>query len=171
MGHVVKVISGGQTGVDRAALDAALKAGVPVGGWVPRGGWAEDMTRPPGLLARYPTLQETASDDIRERTRRNVQDASATLILPAPTPGRDRGTWLTLRTAQRLGRPCLAASLDDPQPVLDWLGKLPGNIILNVAGPRESHHPGIYRQTHNFLDKLLPQAAAKPASEPSHRLL
>ena len=73
--------SGGQSGVDRAALDFAIEFGVPYGGWVPAGGWAEDFPEPPGLLARYRHLQETASSDPSVRTEWNVRDSDGTLIL------------------------------------------------------------------------------------------
>src|SRR5581483_11936953 len=65
---MVKILSGGQTGVDRAALDAAITRGLPCGGWCPKGGWAEDMPGPPGLLALYPMLQETPLGDPAQRT-------------------------------------------------------------------------------------------------------
>ena len=73
---VRQIISGGQTGVDRAALDVALDAGLPCGGWCPRGRRAEDGP----IVAQYP-LMETDSPDYQMRTRRNVEDADATLIL------------------------------------------------------------------------------------------
>ncbi|HEY6920163.1 MAG TPA: putative molybdenum carrier protein, partial [Methyloceanibacter sp.] len=70
---MVKILSGGQTGVDRAALDAAIERGIACGGWCPKGGWAEDMPRPPGVLARYPMLQETPLGDHVQRTEWNVR--------------------------------------------------------------------------------------------------
>ena len=63
----MKIISGGQTGIDRA-LDAAIEMGVDYGGWCPRGGWAEDFPKSPGLLARYPLLRETPSAEPIQRT-------------------------------------------------------------------------------------------------------
>ena len=83
---IKKIISGAQTGADRAALDAALALGLPIGGWVPRGRRAEDGPVPD----RYPNLRETDTDDYETRTRWNVQDADATLILshgPLSAPG------------------------------------------------------------------------------------
>src|SRR5262245_24097858 len=73
--------SGGQTGVDRAALDSALEHGLEYVGWCPAGGWAEDMPEPPGLLARYPLLTPTSPRDPRQRTAWNVRDSDATLVL------------------------------------------------------------------------------------------
>ena len=74
---MLKLLSGGQTGVDRAALDAAIDKGVACGGWCPKGGWAEDMPRPPGPLAFYPMLQETPLSDPIQRTEWNVRDNRA----------------------------------------------------------------------------------------------
>src|SRR6185312_13838048 len=102
----MRIVSGGQSGVDRAALDVALELGIPYGGWCPRGGWAEDLPVPPGLLARYPLLRETPTAEPAERTRWNVRDSDGTLILLAgerPAPG--SGTALALATAEELARP------------------------------------------------------------------
>src|SRR5690606_30676655 len=108
----VRVVSGGQTGVDRAALDAALRLGLPCGGWCPAGRWAEDGPIP----ERYP-LRETESADPAERTARNVRDSDATLILsPRPLRG---GTAGTREVAERLGRPFHVADpfADAPEAV------------------------------------------------------
>ncbi len=77
----MKLISGGQTGVDRAVLDVAIENGVDYAGWCPKGGWAEDFPAPPGLLAKYPLLQETPLADPAQRTEWNVRDADACMIL------------------------------------------------------------------------------------------
>ena len=77
----MKIISGGQTGVDRAALDVAIERQMAWGGWCPKGGWAEDLPNPPGLLARYPKLRETPLPHPLQRTRWNVRDSDATLII------------------------------------------------------------------------------------------
>ncbi len=77
----LSIHTGGQTGVDRAALDFALARGLSYGGWCPRGGWAEDFPVAPGLLAEYPRLTETPSDLPEQRTAWNVRDSHATLIL------------------------------------------------------------------------------------------
>jgi hypothetical protein len=86
----MKVTSGGQSGVDRAALDAAIACGVDYGGWCPRGGWAEDFPQPPGLLANYPRLIETPSADPAQRTEWNVRDANAILSWSTRRASRSR---------------------------------------------------------------------------------
>src|SRR5262250_2820655 len=77
----MKIISGGQTGVDRAALDVAIERGMSWGGWCPKGGWAEDFPDPPGLLSKYPWLRETSSPQPAQRTEWNVRDSDAVLII------------------------------------------------------------------------------------------
>src|ERR1700730_7354242 len=75
-----RIRSGGQTGVDRAALDAAVLKGRPYEGWCPKGGWAEDFLRPPGLLTIYPHLMETPSESPEQRTDWNVRDSAANIV-------------------------------------------------------------------------------------------
>ena len=76
----LRIRSGGQTGVDRAALDAAVLTGRPYEGWCPKGGWAEDFLHPPGLLTKYPHLRETPSKSPEQRTEWNVRDSAATVV-------------------------------------------------------------------------------------------
>jgi hypothetical protein len=145
-----KIISGGQTGVDRAALDAALELVIPAGGWCPKGRLAED-----GRIAdRYP-LQETDSPYYQVRTEKNVREADGTLILTRGKP--KGGTALTIELAQKHDKPHLVIDFSkkcDPSQVQEWSRK--ENIkILNVAGPRESENPGIYRQALEFLKSVL----------------
>ena len=145
-----KIVSGGQTGVDRAALDVALELGIPCGGWCPRGRRAEDGVIP----ARYP-LQETPWDGYPQRTAWNVRDTDATLVLTLGEP--DRGTALTIRLARANGKPCLVVDLGAGNGVEEaraWLGEN-GVGVLNVAGPRESSAAGIHDRAAEFLRRLL----------------
>lgn len=149
-GRLVRIISGGQTGVDRAALDVAMARGLACGGWVPRGRRAEDGCLP----LRYP-MRESRRNSYGERTRLNVRDADGTLIL---TRGRPiGGTALTAVLAQRLGKPYLLVDLENapnPATINQWIHER-GIRVLNVAGPRESTCPGIYGQAAALLDMLL----------------
>ncbi len=143
------VVSGGQTGVDRAAMDLALEMGLPCGGWCPEGRKAEDGP----LAPRYP-LKETPSADYAQRTEWNVRDSDGTLVLTRGQP--TEGTAFTIEVATRLGRPCLVLDLaEQPNPsvVHDW-ANAQGIKILNVAGPRESKCPGIYAQAAAFLREV-----------------
>jgi hypothetical protein len=152
------VASGGQTGVDRAALDAARAAGIERAGWCPRDGWAEDLPEPPGVRALHPELNETPDADPAQRTRWNVRDADATLVLLVGQLHRSPGTALTVAEARRASRPVEVVDLADPA-ALDraraLLETLPDGARLNVAGPRESECPGIYRRARALLDPLL----------------
>jgi hypothetical protein len=144
------VISGGQTGVDRAALDAALAAGLACGGWCPKGRWSEAGP----IDGRYP-LTETTSADPAQRTDLNVRDADGTLIIaPGPLTG---GTALTRRIAERRGRPCLVVDPGDAtaaEAIRRWLHDQDIHT-LNVAGPRESQHPGIHARALELLRVVL----------------
>lgn len=151
---MIRIVSGGQTGVDRAALDAALVLGLPCGGWCPRGRRAEDGTIPP----RYP-MRETPSFEFAERTEWNVRDAEATLVLTRGRP--TGGTALTVALARRLGRPLLVLDLGrhpDPAEVQRWLARHRVGT-LNVAGPRESQQPGVHEEALRFLQAALAGAA------------
>jgi hypothetical protein len=145
-----RLISGGQSGVDRAALDAALAAGIAIGGWCPRGRLAED-----GVIgARYP-LRETPSADPAQRTEWNVRDSDGTLILHrGPLTG---GTALTADCARQCGRPLRLLDLEATPaltPIEAWL-RGQGIRVLNVAGPRESEAPGIGAAALDLLQRLL----------------
>lgn len=151
-----KIISGGQTGVDRAALDAARTLAIPCGGWCPRGRRAEDGPIAPG----YP-LTETPSDDYAQRTEWNVRDAEGTLVL---TRGAlTQGTAFTVELARRLSKPCLVLDLDHlpgEAPVRAWCEDH-RVAVLNVAGPRESKSPGIYGDALAFLQHVLSNGAGR----------
>lgn len=148
-----KIVSGGQTGADRAALDEAIRAGVAHGGWVPMGRKAEDGRIP----ARY-RVQEMPSFRYADRTEQNVLDSDATLIASrGPLTG---GSRLTLVLARRHGKPCLHVNLDhgDIQEaaasVRSWIDRH-GVRVLNVAGPRASSDPRIYALVSELLRAVL----------------
>ncbi|MGH7228520.1 MAG: putative molybdenum carrier protein [Nitrospiraceae bacterium] len=147
---IEKIVSGGQTGVDRAALDVARELGLPCGGWCPKGRKAEDGP----IAPRYP-LQETPSDDYAQRTAWNVRDSDGTLILTRGQP--TEGTALTIEVAERQGKPHLVMDLNE-QPdcatVRAW-AIMHRIRVLNVAGPREEKSPGIYVRASQFLRRLL----------------
>ena len=149
------VRSGGQSGVDRAALETAKKYGIRICGWCPQGGWAEDFPEPPGVMALYTQLRETASREPEERTVRNVQDADATLII-RPGGADSAGTDLTEKTAEELGKPCMViGSEGDISGAVEWLRSLPDGLDLNVAGPRESEWPIAYGTACRYLSMIL----------------
>ncbi len=144
---IERIISGGQTGADRGALDAAIAAGVPHGGSCPRGRRAEDGPIPD----RY-NLVETASREYAARTAANVCAADATLLV---TRGRPRGgSALTAEIARQRGAPLCHIDLDrEPDPAAALVSFLRSRAprTLNVAGPRESNCPGISRDTRALL--------------------
>jgi hypothetical protein len=150
------IVSGGQTGVDRAALDVAIELGLPYGGWCPRGRRAED-----GPIPAHYLLDETPSPAYPVRTRWNIRDSDATLVL---TRGKaDRGTALTSILVQRMRKPLLVLDLREPlqlPAIRQWLFDQVVNV-LNIAGPRESSQPGIYGQAVEVLRSLL--TGSKPA--------
>jgi len=151
MSPLKKIVSGGQTGADRAALDAAMDAGVDTGGWCPRGRRAEDGP----ISTKYP-LRETTSPDVRQRTAWNVRDSDGTLILLLDDA--DQGTEFTRQKAHDLGRPVvevvLPAGPSECKRIAAWL--VANEIeVLNVAGPRESNAPGLYEAARSFLSTLL----------------
>lgn len=146
----MKIVSGGQTGVDRAALDVALELGMECGGWCPAGRMAEDGP----IDARYP-LRETPSADPAQRTEWNVRDSDATLVLTSAA--HSPGTELTVETARRLRRPLYTFHAGSPEDVgafRRWL-QVYRVGTLNVAGPRESEAPGIYAEARKILAALL----------------
>ncbi|QDU98719.1 putative molybdenum carrier protein [Lignipirellula cremea] len=146
----IQVVSGGQTGVDRAALDAAIQLDLPHGGWCPRGRLAEDGPLPP-----HYQLRESRSANYAVRTRKNVVDSDGTLILyRGEMTG---GTDLTRRLARQHHRPCLPLDLagqPSPDRAAAWVIAQKINV-LNIAGPRESSCPGVYQQALDYCRQLL----------------
>jgi hypothetical protein len=162
-----KLVSGGQTGVDRAALDYAIEIGLPYGGWVPRGGRAEDYPNPPGLLAIYPDLREHESRDWAPRTVANIANSDATLVVIDGNYEIGHGTQLTIRTAERLGKPLLVVMTDSDGSPAFWLSQFSEPIALNVAGSRESSIPGMYDSTKRLLGRFLSGHLATDGGEGS----
>jgi len=149
----LKILSGGQTGVDRAALDAAMNCGMPHGGWCPKERRAEFNT----IIPKKYFLQETDSSDYAERTKLNVRDADATLIFAnKKILQKSKGTLLTIQEAEKQHKPYLLIDLSamtDAEFIKEWISKNKISI-LNIAGPRESQHPGIYKIVYEFLKKM-----------------
>ena len=149
------IVSGGQTGVDRAALDVAVSLGIPHGGWCPRGRLAEDGRIPVGY-----NLRETETREYPQRTEKNVLDSDGTLIVCHGSPS--GGTLLTARLATRHKQPLLVVDLDEidgdgieqtRDAVCEWLAD---NSVatLNVAGPRESQSAGIHQEACDLLTRV-----------------
>jgi len=172
----VKIISGGQSGVDRAALDAAIAHAIPYGGWCPHGGWAEDFPEPPGLLAKYPLLRETPVTDPAQRTEWNVRDSDATLILVERAGLTvSKGTGLATEFAARYSKPLAMIDLDGADAAaraIAWLdvqfSHAGDRLELGIGGPRESEAPGIYARARGLLDALLARAPFVSVT-PAHR--
>ena len=155
-----RIRSGGQSGVDRAALDIARRYGLETCGWCPKGGWAEDYPIPPGLLADYPELKETPQEGTSQRTRWNMRDTDAILTI-LPLGSQDSpGTALGMNEGSLLGKPMFTASgLEDVPEILAWLNTLsenmfPDGIELCVGGPRASECENAYEVAAEILEDL-----------------
>lgn len=163
---VSRVRSGGQTGADRGGLDAARDCKIPICGWCPPGGLAEDCPVPPGLMTRYPELKEGMASGYVERTAWNVRDSHATLIVSPGGLEPKSGTEMTAVFARRFGRPVLVLDGTNASECVTeafaWLNTLGmRGITLNVAGPRESKVPGVYELTHDIVLALLKKIQAR----------
>ena len=149
---VTKIISGGQTGADRAALDVAIQIGISHGGWIPKGRLTEN-----GKLQDKYHLKEMTSPNYNKRTEQNVIDSDGTLLI---SHGRlTGGSEYTRDMALRHGRPWLHIDLDKIESsravkqITAWLTEYKIKI-LNVAGPRASKDPAIYSATFNLLETV-----------------
>ena len=154
----MKVVSGGQTGVDQGALDAAMKLGLAWGGWAPKGWLAENGT----IAEKYrPNMREGTSANYLVRTKKNVADSDATLILVEKYP-LSGGTLKTRMFCEELMRSHFVVSLNEANAVektCAWLRQFfngePGRpFVLNVAGPRESKALGIQARTTAFVAEV-----------------
>lgn len=149
---ITKIISGGQTGVDRAALDVAIKMDIPHGGWVPLGRKAED-----GIVPRHYNLKETSSEDYEDRTERNVVDSDATLIISRG--GLTGGSHFTRQMAIQHGRPWFHVDLSktsafgSARTISAWIYHHDVKV-LNVAGPRAGDDPEIYELARKILEAV-----------------
>lgn len=147
---IERLVSGGQTGADRAALDVALELGIACGGWCPQGRRSEDGVIP----GKYP-LKETEARSYSKRTKLNVMDSDGTLVINQGVL--EGGTAYTVHLAEKLKKPCLVINTEQPgvvDEVVAWI--VENNIrVLNVAGPRESKRPGIASQANEILRKAI----------------
>lgn len=151
MSQITKIISGGQTGADRAGLDAAKESGIVTGGRCPRLYRTETGSDP--SLKQY-GLTETASSDYSERTRLNVLDSDGTVIFADVSNGKitSRGSLLTFKTARDNNKPCIVNPT--AAELAKWI-KSNGISVLNVAGNRESTSPGINERVKGLLVEVL----------------
>ena len=150
---VRKIISGGQTGADRAALDFALENNFETGGWIPKNRLAEDGRIP----ENYPNLRETETENPAERTELNVQDSDATMIFShGDLKG---GSKLTMEMCDKHAKPCLHVDFEKTD-FAQAVKKAQQFIIfsncraLNIAGARSSEDTRIYEKVKDFLEKL-----------------
>lgn len=144
------IISGGQTGVDRGALDAAIHLGIPHNGWCPKGRKSED-----GVIPKKYNLKEMDVSYYWKRTEQNVLDSDGTLIIPGNCES--KGTSLTIKLAKKYGKPTAVIPLDSPlalETFRAWINSMQIKT-LNIAGPRESGSPGIGLAAKTFLIKAL----------------
>ena len=154
---IIRIRSGGQSGVDRAALDFGRKHNIEICGWCPKGGWAEDYPDAPGVLALYPELKETPEAEPWQRTLWNMRDAQAILTIMPEGSGESKGTQLGVLEGIELGKPMFTArGVEDAEEIAAWLRSLAsGSIELCVGGPRASECPEGYQVTMEILEKGL----------------
>lgn len=148
---ISQLIAGGQTGVERAALDAAINAGVAIGGWCPKTRKAED-----GVIPEMYPLTETFVAEYDQRTEWNVRDSDGTLTIIWGTI--NGGSKLTKNCCDHYQKPFLIVDLNEPNTnfdtIVEWLTE--NKIrVLHVEGPRESHCEGIYEIAKLFISELL----------------
>ena len=152
--RISKIISGGQTGADRAGIDAAIELGLDYGGALPKGRLTEDGTLEP----KYDRMTEMPTENYPARTEKNVADSNATLILTFNKMG--AGSALTIKLAKKHFKPCLHIDLEKKadseaiEMISEWLDNTKPQV-LNIAGSRESTSKGIYGRVYNILKGAL----------------
>lgn len=168
MSRIVELRSGGQSGADRGAMDAARACGVTVSGWCPAGGWAEDYPDPPGVLALYPEMLETPSAEVIQRTEWNIRDSTCSIIFNTmkrrSSPGTDAGYVFS----ETYGTPYFEIWLDGPDSIdvqleraIEWLESFDDDaIVLGFGGPRASEYQGIYTIAFDTVRTILTRLAA-----------
>ena len=153
---ISKIRTGGQSGVDRAAMNFARKKEIPLCGWCPKNGWAEDYPNPPGLLNDYPELTETPSKGTEQRTKWNMRDGDAILTIIPEGSAYSQGTMTGLAEGEALGKPMYTASgVNDIPEIISWIGSLPDETELCIGGPRASECPEAYDVAKAILESLL----------------
>ncbi len=148
----LRIVSGGQTGVDRAAMDFALENKIECFGWCPKGRKAED-----GIIPDSYPLKETETTCYEKRTLKNVEESDGLLVFVDGEA--DEGTILAIDHAEKQNKPTyiihLSMNVEDQETgILEFL-KYQNVTTINIVGPRESNSPGIYRKTKSFLEELL----------------
>ena len=167
MSKIVKVISGGQSGADRGAMDAALACGVEIGGWCPAGGWAEDYPEAPGVLALYPQMEETPLADVAQRTEWNIRDSTCCIVFNTVDRGASPGTDIGYKCYEKYSVPHFEIVLDGAESVdaqvaraCAWLRSLDDDaIVVSIGGPRASEYPGIYDIAYRAVEAILSDLA------------
>ena len=161
--HIDEIRTGGQSGADRAAFDVARLYNIPICGWCPKGGWAEDMPEPPGLLAVYPEMIETPSDGTIQRTEWNIRDSSVCIVFDTfentTSPGTDAG----MTFFDKYDVPCFEYDLNGGErrqfdELFSWLEEISDRydpFVLGVGGPRASVYDGIYVIVFDILDVII----------------
>ena len=167
MSRIVALRSGGQSGADRGAMDAAVRCGVPAIGWCPAGGWAEDYPDPPGVLALYPEMIETPSPEVIQRTEWNIRDSTCCIAFTAGHDGISPGTDAGFAFYEKYSIPHLELPLNSDATrdelaakATEWLESLDDDaIVLSIGGPRASEYEGVYDIVFNITSALLKKFA------------
>jgi hypothetical protein len=167
--QIEKIISGGQTGADRAALDISMAFGIPHGGWIPKGRKTED-----GRLPDRYRMKEVLSISYAQSSQMNVLDSDGTLIV---SHGRLTGVPAsTQELSKKHRRPCLHIDLEEiaydkaTDIVCSWI-EIRGIHTLNVAGPRATRDPNIYEATKELLKRIIQRYMPQTVEDAVERML